>query len=151
MPEAVAEGLAEPGRLDRIAREGVRLHAGQPGLDVRARMLLRVEAHVVGLAQAIGQPAGREGARAVAAVPVDANAPVDGDERAAVDDLVGRMGVRLRAVLARRDDRVERQLVGAVRVQQLAQPPGELALGAADPRLGGQRLEGRGRRSSPRG
>ena len=46
-----------------------------------------------------------------------------------------------RAVCAGCDDRVEGELVGAMRVQQLAQPPGELALGAADPRLRRQRLE----------
>ena len=139
--EAVAEVLAETGGLDRIAGERIGFDAGEPRLDVRAGALLRGQADVVGLPQAAGHPARRERARAVAAVAVDPHPPVDRDERAALDDLVGRMAVRPRAVLARRDDRVERELVGPVRVQQLAQPPGELALGAADPGLCRQRFE----------
>ena len=51
------------------------------------------------------------------------------------------MRVRVRAVRPGGDDAVERELVGAVRVQELAQPPRDLALAAPDPRLRGQRLE----------
>ena len=131
----------KPASVIGVARELVGLDPGHPRLDVRARALLRLEADVVGLAQPVGQPAGRERARAIAAVAVDADAPVDRDERPAVDDPVRRMRVRVRAVRAGGDDAVERELVGAVGVQQLAQPPRDLALAAPDPRLGGQRLE----------
>src|SRR6476659_7336792 len=141
VPEAVAEVAAVPGRLDRLAREGVRVDAGQSRLQPGDGALLRGYAHLVGAPQRVRQPAGRDRARAVAAVTVDAHAPVDRDERRAVDDPVVGAVVRERAVRARRDDRVEGHVVGTVGVQQLAQAPRDLTLGVSDEGLGRQRLE----------
>src|SRR5262249_54708239 len=102
--QAVAEVPTEPGGGDRVPREGIRLDARHPPLDARAGPLLRLETHVVGLAQRPWKPARGHGARAVAAVAVDARAPVDGDERAAVDDAIRGARVRQRAVRPGRDD-----------------------------------------------
>ena len=48
MTEPVAEVLAEAGGLDRPARDRIRLDAGEPRLDPRDRLQLRVQADVVG-------------------------------------------------------------------------------------------------------
>ena len=78
----------KPAAVDRSRASSSASTPVMPRLDVRARALLRLEADVVGLAQPVGQPAGGERARAIAAVAVDAHAPVDRDERAAIDDPV---------------------------------------------------------------
>src|SRR5439155_7650948 len=113
-------------------------HAGPEFLD---GPLLGLETDVVGAPELLRERAGRDRARAVGAVPVESRAPVDDDELVALDQALARIAVRLRPVRPRSDGGVEAQVVDAVRVQQLAQAPGELALAPADPRLRGQRLE----------
>ena len=140
--EAVAEVVAVAGVGDHLARDGVGLDAGHPGPDPVDCRELRLEAHVVDLAQHCGELAGREGARAVRAVAVELGAPVGRDERPRLDDVVCWLAVRLRAVQPGRNRGVERKVVDAVGVQQLPQPPGDLALAPPDPGLGRQRLEG---------
>ena len=142
VPEAVAEAVAVAGRLDHVPGEAIRLDARHAGLDPRDGGELRLEADVVDPAQPPRQLAGRERAGAVGAVAVEPGAPVDGDERSRLDEVVARLRVRLRAVRARGDRRVERELVDPVGMQQLPEPPRELALAAADPGLRGERLEG---------
>ena len=122
-----------------------------PAWMLVARVLLRLEADVVRLAQPLGQPAGRERARAVAAVAVDANAPVDGDERAAVDDLVVGRRVRPRAVRAprRRSTRTTARRRRARAAARAAARRARARSGRSTSRRSAPRA--RGRRSSPRG
>jgi len=83
----------------------------------------------------------REGARAVGAVAVEPRAPVADDERVRLDCPVAGLGMWLGAVRARCDRGLECELIGAVCVQELTHPPGDLALAVADPRLSRERLE----------
>ncbi len=143
MAEAVAELLAVPGRRDRVAGERVGLRGAHPGPDPAQGRLLRLQADLVDLAQLRRQLAGREGARAVGRVAVDDGAPVDDDELPPPDEPVGRPPVRHRAGRPRADDRLERGGLAAVGVDELLEPPGELALGPPDPGLAAQCLERR--------
>src|SRR6478735_1336274 len=118
--EAVPEELAEVGGGDRLARERVRLDAGESRLDARDRALLRVEAYAVGLSQAVRQAAARrERPRAVAVVAVDAHTPVDRDQRPLLDQRVGWMRVGHRAARAGRDDAVEGEPVASVGMHEV--------------------------------
>ena len=67
--------------------------------------------------------------------PSTSAAGVDHDERPLGDRLVAQLRVRPRAVLAERDDRVERRAVGPCLVPRLLEPPRELRLGATDEAL----------------
>ena len=109
-----------------------------PGLTAASPSSWARQAEVVELAQAALRLAREERARAVGAVPVDDAAGVDDDERPLGDRLVTELRVRPRAVLAERDDRVERRAVGPGLVPSLLEPPGELRLRAPDERLAGE-------------
>src|SRR5713226_8635183 len=89
VPQAVSELVAEALLRNRLARKRVRLDAGHTRPDAFAGAHLRLEAHVEGPTQPVGERTGREGACAVAAVAVDPHAPVDGDERTRLDNSVG--------------------------------------------------------------
>ena len=97
-------------------------------------------------AELVRQVAGRERARAVGRVAVDPAARVDRDERVRRDLDVADVRMRAGAVLGGGDDRVERELRGAVLVEELADPPRQLPLGAARELLLGERC----RRPCPR-
>ena len=132
VPEPVTVVLTHPRGRDRDPRRCVDLAPGRTGLDGVEAVELPLEAEVVELAQTSFGLAGEERARAVGAVPVDRAARVDDDERVLRDRLVANARVRSRAVVAERDDRVERRAFRARLVPGLLEPPDELRLGAAD-------------------
>src|SRR6266511_1421800 len=138
VPEAVAELLAEAGRVDPPARGRVGGTAGDARTDGIQAGLLPLEADGIGLAQLVRERPGRERAGAVGAVAADRAAGVDDDGRLGRDPPVARMGMRHRAVLAGGDDGRERWLVGAELVEELLEPPGQLALRPAREPLFGQ-------------
>ena len=109
-----------------------------PGPRRREARQLALERRGVGGLELVRQRAGGEGARAVGVVAVDHRAGVDHDRLAGLDRAVGRPRVRLGGVRARGDDRLEGRRVGAVLVEELVQPPRELALGATDEALLGE-------------
>src|SRR5262249_5798552 len=142
VPEPVPELVAVARVDDDRAGDRVRLVAGHAGPDALARRDLRLEADVVRATELLREVlARRDGTRAVGAVAVDARAEIGDDQRVLADDRLARLGVRPRAVRSRCDRGLERQLVHAMCVHQLAQAPGELALAPPDPRLGRERLE----------
>src|SRR6266540_4542664 len=140
VPEAVAERLAEVGVLDPLACGRIGGAAGDARADRIQTCLLRLETDGVGLAQLVRKRPGRERARAIGAVAADRAAGVDDDGRLGRDLPVAGMGMRHRAVLAGGDDRRERGPVGAELVEELLEPPGELALRPAREPLFGQPL-----------
>src|SRR4051794_63178 len=101
MTEPVSERLAEPRRLDAVARRRVDARAGRAWLDGREPRELGVEADVVRALKLVGKCPRRERARAVRAVAVDDAARVDQKQLVALDPPVARMCMRLRAVRAR--------------------------------------------------
>ena len=152
--EAVAEVVAVAGGRDHVARDRVGLDAGHPGPDPVDRGELRLEADVVDLPQ-LASAARRSRACACsrsssrrAGRPSRRSTSVRGlDDRRRPGSPCGFEPFGPAAIAVSK-----REVVDAVGVQQLPEPPGELALAAADPRLRRQRLEravGRPRR--PRG
>src|SRR5262245_32177622 len=140
--EAVAELPAEAGGLDLVARGGVCIDAGHAGTDGFEAPELALETRRVGAPQLVGKRPGGVGTRAVGAVVVDHGARVDHDRLPRADRAVAGAGVRFRAVRARGDDGLEGGCVGAELVEELVQPPGQLALGSPDERLVREALVG---------
>src|SRR5215208_6618098 len=118
VPEPVPELLSVAGLVDDPARDRVGLDSRHPGADLRDARLLRLAADVVDAAQLLRQRAGGERARLVGAVAVDLRAEVGDDEPPRLDHVLARVGVRERAVRARGDRGVERDVVRAVGVHE---------------------------------
>ena len=90
VPEAVAEVLGVPGRVDDLARDGIDVAAGRPRAHRGQRLLLSALDELVDLAVAEVKLAGGERPRAVRAVAVELAPPVDDDQGALGDGHVAR-------------------------------------------------------------
>ena len=141
VPEAVAERARERARVDDAARERVRVDAGDAGADAVERRLLRAQHGVVRLLRLAVDRPGRERPRVVGRVAADRRARVDDDELAGADLAVACTRVRARAGRPGADDRLEREALAALLVEELLEIPGDLALRAPDERHLGQPLE----------
>src|SRR5262249_9716090 len=102
VPQAVAEGLAQAGRLDPVARHGVELAAGHARPDRRDGGSLGIQADLVRALELRRDVPGGEGPRAVRGIAIDERPHVDDDQRALGDRLGARDGVGTGAVRAAR-------------------------------------------------
>src|SRR6266545_5101034 len=127
----VAEGVAAAGLRDHLAAGPVHLGAADPGAQRGQPRLLGAPHQLVELPLARRGAAEHHRAGHVGAVALDHRAEVEDDQVAAAQRPLARAVVRLGAVLAEGDDRVERRAVAAVAAHADLELPGDLALGHA--------------------
>src|SRR6266511_4268001 len=127
----VAEGVAAAGGRDHLAAGLVDLGTAHPGAQRGQSRLLSAPHQLVELPLARRGAAEHHRAGHVGAVALDHRAEVEDDQVAAAQRPLARAVVRLGAVLAEGDDRVERRAVAAVAAHADLELPGDLALGHA--------------------
>ena len=137
----VRERVGPSGVGDHVARCAIDVGAGHVGRDQRAACLLTREHHAVEMTRIGARIAERDRARHVGAVAVDDAAEVAHDELVAADDAIRRPRVRLGAVGAGRDDRIEAVAARAALAHRELELERELPFGDAVGQAGQQRLE----------
>ena len=121
-----------------------------PGWSAASRSSCALRHSSYASASCWGEVARRERPCAVGAVPVDARARVDDHQRPGGDRHVTWATVRACRVVARRDEDVERELVGSELAETLLYPPGQVAFGAPrEPFLRQRLVDLVGNRSGP--
>src|ERR687888_524635 len=141
--KTVAEPLAEAGLVDKRTRRRVGVDPGSPCANRLESRLLRMVGDCVDLLEPLRQLAGRERPGAVGRVAVDGGGRVHDNCLSRTDHAVARTVVRQGGVGAAGDDDLEGRPLRALRVEELLQPPGDLALraaGEARPRDSTERL-----------